>query len=487
MQNSSIVKYFFKKFDAPIFNNSLWGVLSNILQNIFFSVFFIVIARKYNISDFSNYIIANTLYGFVLAFSSLGLGQWFIREMIYTKDKISLISQFFKIQLIAGVVFYLINIVLSYLLYKNDLIRTLSLLVGVNIIFDNIIYVIKFINIAELQQKRTFLILTIESVLKLIIACMLFFYKIPIIYLAFFLIALRLFTLNLFLRIGNKYLTSFHQIVFTGFKTFQIKKIVLENWVFIIIGSIAVIYWKVGNLIVSKFLSLIDVAHYEISFKLFALAQIIPVIVSTTVFPILVKLATGNLELFVNYYRKIYIAYAIYGLLAYTFIYSFSDFLIPFLFGDKFTTTSMYCKEMFFTILIFPTALLQANVLIALKRERVDMWLNIVSLLLNSLICVFGLLTFKSLSVVNFAVFVSFLLFHLLQDIILVRLKITKFVDIFIFFSIGIILVLSYHFLAGYISPISLFILFWTVLIVIISYLYYIKYSPSKLLTIPVK
>ena len=68
-------------FKGRLIGNSFWAILSSVFQNIIFSLFFIVIARKYSASDFSSYIIANTLYGMIIAFSSLGLSQWFIREI----------------------------------------------------------------------------------------------------------------------------------------------------------------------------------------------------------------------------------------------------------------------------------------------------------------------------------------------------------------------------------------------------------------------
>ena len=89
---NKISKFISSKLQSSLFKNSLWGVMSNIFQNILFSVFFIVVARRYTTEDFANYIIANTLYSFVVGFSSLGLGQWFIREMINTDDKHKLIA-----------------------------------------------------------------------------------------------------------------------------------------------------------------------------------------------------------------------------------------------------------------------------------------------------------------------------------------------------------------------------------------------------------
>ena len=185
-----------------LFTNSAWGVFANIFQNIFFSIFFVIMARLYNKIDFANYIIANTLYSFFVGFSTLGLGYWFIRELINTENKINLIEKFFKIQLILGLIFFFLNIIITSILYSNSCIQSLSLIMGINIIFDNIIYVIKYLNIAEQHQKKSSILSTVEALLKCIFGFILFIYPVNIFILSVVLIGLRLFTLNLFIRYG---------------------------------------------------------------------------------------------------------------------------------------------------------------------------------------------------------------------------------------------------------------------------------------------
>ena len=478
MLKNSIRTIYKEKIQSQLFSNSFWGILSNIFQNILFSVFFIVIARKYSTSDFANYILANTLYGFMLAFSSLGLGQWFIRELMVSEDKQYLINKFFKIQIGSGIIFYLMNIILAYSLYSNQLIRNLSLLIGVNVIFDNIIYVIKYINIAEFEQKKTFLILTIEALLKFIAACLLFVSSVPIVYLAAILILLRFITLNLFIKIGSSNLLNLKSVILAKVDKNEIKHVIAANWMFIVIGSSSVVYWRIGNILVSKLLTLNDVSNYEISFKFFSIAEILPIIISTSVFPMLVKIYGSEKDSSNNhnFYKNSFLAYALYGLLAYTFIYSFSDTIVPFLFGDKYVNTSIYCKEMFLTILVFPTALLQANLLISLRLEKTDMWLNLISLTVNFLFCFIGLYYFKSLSVVNYSILLSFIIFHICQDYILIRKKIISLNHSFYFYILSILFVFGYHYFSNFIMPIILFCSFWfCILIIYIFYAFKIK------------
>ena len=157
-------------FSNNVIKNSFWGVATNVIQNICFSAFFIIVARNYTSEDFGYYIISNTIYSLLLGFSTLGLGNWFIRELLNSTDREILINKFYKIQIIIGVLFYFINIIISYSIYTNEMIRVLSIIIGINLIFDNIIYVVKSINIADLDQIKTYFLSTLEAVIKFLIS-----------------------------------------------------------------------------------------------------------------------------------------------------------------------------------------------------------------------------------------------------------------------------------------------------------------------------
>lgn len=448
--------------------NSFMGVFANLLQNIFFSLFFIIVARRYNTIEFSSYILANTLYGLVLAFSSLGLGQWFVRRLLTEVDKEVLINQFFKLQLLIGIAFYGLNIGLAFLFYKDHLLRQLTLIIGLNVIFDNIIYVIKHINIAQMEQKKTLIIQTAESLLKIAVGCILLFIPIPMVVLAVIIITLRFLTLNVFLNIGTSFKINLAYLFKAKIDLTVFKEIVFNNWPFIVIGSISVLYWKMGNILISRFLTLEDVAHYEISFKVFSIAEVIPVIISTSIFPVLLNKMKQNKELAIKFYKKVFISYALYGLLAFTFIHSFADEMIPAMFGEKYTITSRYCKEMFLTMLIFPTAILQANLLIALNQEKIDMWLNIISLIINTCLALVGLYVIQNITVVNMAIFISFFCFHLLQDYILIKRSLTSIKEavlFYVFIAFGLVI---YYILSQWLIAILVFCTFWGMLLVFI-------------------
>lgn len=472
MKIDNLLKSIFKSEGNSVFNNTIWGIISNVIQNILLSIFFIIIARQYSKIDFANYIIANTLYSFLLGFSTLGLGYWFVREVINTNDKKQLLDKFFKMQLYVGILFYILSVIISYLLYESELIRSLSIIIGINIIFDNIIYVIKYLNIAELQQKKSFILLIFEAILKCGVACIILFYPINIILLSFILICLRLITLNLFISFGSSNSISLKKIIKARVSFKEIRNIIGQNWSFVVIGSLSIVNWRIGNIFVSKFLDFSDVANYEVSFKLLSLAYILPVIVSSTIYPLLLSAYKVSVDKMKDLYFKVFLPFFLFGILSFTFVYSFADNLIPFIFGAKFIETSKYCKEMFLVMLVFPTLLLQANVLITIKLEKLDMLCNVISLAINVSLCLIGLSIFKTLSVVNYSIFLSFLGFHIIQDVVLIKNKIANINHVFLFYATSIILVFFYYYLSTIIDKEYLFFVFWLI-IAFIFYMYY--------------
>jgi O-antigen/teichoic acid export membrane protein len=448
-------------FKNVLFKNSSWGVISQISQTVLLSLFFVILARKYSTVEFSKYIIATVLYQLITAFSAMGLSQWFIREIACTDDKKDLISKFLKIQILFGFIFYMVNIGSAFLLYDDHFIRLLCILVGVNIIFDNVINAIKSLNIAYFEQKKTFIILTIDAALKFLIGLFLFIYPLQITVLSIILIVIRFITLNLFIKYGSSSVINLKTLWKYKISFVDIRHLVFLNWPFIIISGVSIINWRMANILISKMLSITDVANYEITYRIFSIAQILPVIISTTVFPILIKLYNeGNFEKFRAFYKTIHLYYLLFGLLSFIFIYSFADYLVPAAFGTKYAMAAIYTKQMFFTILVFPTAFLQANMLIAMNLEKKDMLFNIILMCVNVSASFIGLHYLKSLSAVNYSIFFSFFIFHILQDVLLMRKKITSIKQATSFYLISAVFIITYIILYKYINPYLLFLIY---------------------------
>ena len=341
----------------PIFINSSWGIVAQVLQSVLLSLFFVLVARNYSTDVFANFIIATVLYQLIAAFSTLGLSQWFIREITGTGQKEELVNRFFKLQVYSGFTFYLINVMLGFLLYDDRQIQLLTIFFGINIVFDNLINALKCINIAEFKQQKTFVILSAEAFFKFAVTCFLFILPFSIITLTIILVLVRFVSLNLFLKLGSSKLISVKSIIRCKVPFNYLITLIRFNWPFIILGSVSMLNWRVSTVIISKVLTKLDVANYEISYRIFSVAMMLPVAVSATVFPILIRyVKEKQLKEFNAFYRQAHIYYFLFGLFSFTFIYSFIDIILPVVFGASYAATGIYTKQMFLTILVFPTA-----------------------------------------------------------------------------------------------------------------------------------
>ncbi|MES2266935.1 MAG: lipopolysaccharide biosynthesis protein [Bacteroidota bacterium] len=451
---------FFKK--SGLINNSLWGLVSTVFQTLFLSLFFVIVSRYYPIKEFSNFLIANTVYQLIVGFSSMGLGHWFIREYGQEKQENSaLIYRFIKIQTLLGIVFYVINIGLTFVMYSNEQIRLLSLILGTNIIFDNLIYALKNLNIAQFQQRKSAVIMAVDGLLRLIAGCVLFIWPISLIYLSVLLVVVRLFTVNLFIYIGTGGAIKVATLLKFKITLPDLKNNVFANWRFILIVGSSIIFWRSATIIISKFLSPIDVANYEVSYKIFSMFTIIAVVASTTVYPKFVKLIHAkNEEAVRKFYQLVFLGYTIFAVTAFAFIQSFSDTIIPFIFGQKFALASGCMQQMFLTLIVFPTVLLQANLIVAKNMERIDMILNFIVLLINLFSSLIGLHFYKSLSVINYSIFAAFVIFHIMQSVVLIRLKVSTVKSSALFYLLTAVFVFAYKYLGELLNPVAIFALF---------------------------
>jgi O-antigen/teichoic acid export membrane protein len=455
-------------FKSAILKNSFWAISSSVFQNVVFAVFFIIMARVYNTHVFSSYIIANTLYGLLLSFSSLGMAQWYIRVIKNLNEHQSANRLYFNIQLLAGILFLILNVLFSFLLYAESVIHVLSVILGLNIVIDNMINVFKTINIATYNQRQTFLILSIEACIKLGIALLVYYLVPNIIVIAVLLVLLRVITFALFYFSGD-YKNNFKGVTINRTETYrQVITTIYENRFFLFIGSISVLFWSIGSILVSKLLDSRAVADYEIAYKLFIMAEVIPLMILSSSFPKIIEYVNSPTIEKIRFMKALSYGNILYGLLAYTFVISFSDVFVPFFFGVQYAHTAQYCNEMFLTMLLFPSVLFQANLLVAIKMEKVDMYLNLLSLFINLIIAGMGLLLHYSLSAITYSIFISFLAFHLSQEYFLIKKRLTQLVDASILYLLIFGGMFSYLFLMKYVEVVFLFPLVWTTVLILI-------------------
>lgn len=441
------------------------GSVSTILQNVLLTIFFVVLARVYQPTEFAYYLTGNSLYQLFAALSTLGLGQWFSREVLQQANPLSLRLKYFKTQLLLGIAFYLLSGVAILLLYRAYPLFVICLLCCLNIVVDNWIDAFKNLNIATDNQRRNFSILLIDSSLRCLVALVLLVASLDVILLCLILVGVRLVTLLLFCIWDGFEATWLLDALNFRITVSNVRQLVLKNFYFAVIGGISIIYWRSGSIVVSKLLQPIDLAYFEIAFKVFVLFQVFPLIFSSVVFPKFVaKIRDGDRQGLFTLYKRTYLLYLGFGLCAYTFVYFLADAVVPFAFGAPYDYAAHHVKIMLLVILFFPTAFLQANLLVALGKERDDMVINVATLIVYGLSIVVGFQFFQSLEAIVYSIVFSWIFFHFVQDIYLIRAGYTDIRSMLVSNVLIIAWVFALHFSERMLNKIYLSVFFAIVL-----------------------
>ncbi|MEI2749882.1 MAG: hypothetical protein V9E88_14120 [Ferruginibacter sp.] len=87
---------------------------------------------------------------------------------------------------------------------------------------------------------------------------------------------------------------------------------------------------------------------------------------------------------------------------------------------------------------------------------------------------------YKSLSVVNYAIFFSFLAFHIIQDVVLIRKKVAHLSHVLGFYIISAAIVLLYYLLAEFIQKEYLFFIFWGGAGIMVALFFWYKKKSNK-------
>ena len=299
--------------------------------------------------------------------------------------------------------------------------------------------------------------------LKCGVAAALFVFPLSIVTFALLLLATRVISVNLFLALGTSGdVTITALLPGRHVSLAEVRSLVVSNWPWILLGGVSVANWRFGSIIISKRLGFAETAVYEVAYRLFSAALMLPVIVATAVYPMLVRLSNANDKAgFRAFYRGTYVYYLLFGCLAYTFVYSYAGVLLPFAFGSQYAAAIIPTRQLFLTMVVFPTAFLQGNVLCAMRLERRDLALNVVLLIVNVTVCLVGLAHWRSIAVINVALLTAFVTLHLLQDALLIQQGISSLRHAVAFHAATLGVVASYSMLASRWANPLVFPLYW--------------------------
>lgn len=457
------------------------GIISNLLQNIFFSFFFIILVRHYDKTNLGYYIIGNFLYATLSSIAALGIGNSYVRNYKNASDKKKVLSEFLQLMTISSICFMLINVFTSHILYNQNEIHVLSYILGLHIFIDNVFYAVRYHQFGTDRQKIAYRLLVADSIIKLVVAGLLLFFDITIIkllvFVSFFRILVLIFTWRYYMNPHN----FLDTLLSEKMNLFKLVKLIKTEHTFIIISFLAILNWRTGSFYISKYFSIEDVTEYEIAFKLFSITYMVPVVVSNALYPRFVSLQKDMHSLY-KLYRGSFIFLLLFGTGTYTFMHAFAEQIIHFLFGTNHINAVEYAKDIFLIMLPYPIIQLQASYLVAGGGEVYDLWGNLLVCCTTIILGYIFLRYYHEVTAVIYSLFLSFIVFIVFQEVVLNKYRKSFALSNLLLYGITAIGIFCFHLLVKATNHSIAFPLFWSVTIIgVLTWMFLCKKSYSDI------
>lgn len=338
--------------------NISWLLAQNAVKLIFGLTVSLYLANYLGPEDFGVYSFGISVLSILLLFTNLGIDPILIRELVENKiNKMNLLGSSFTIKLLGGLLGFLIMGLLSYYHGFNSklglvflLMSPIPLLKSLNIInsyfqslkenkypaLSNIISIIIGSSLILILIKQNFelgyfaLAYTFECIL--LIASLIYFYT------------------------SNNALRKWEVSKKTSLK------ILKESWPLIIAGAASIINTRIDQVYIGSMLSSSVLGNYSAAAKVSEFWLILPTVLSTVFYPILIDLRAANFNKYKRFLFLLIMGCFTFGIIFSTIMTYFSKDIILILFGGKYDLAGEYLALYIWSTLPYFTLFILSSV-----------------------------------------------------------------------------------------------------------------------------
>jgi O-antigen/teichoic acid export membrane protein len=360
--------------------NTTWILIEKMSRIVSGILVGILVARYLGPEQFGIISYALNIMAIFSVFSSLGMDTIIVRELVIRKDtQEEILGTSFILRLTGGIGVVIAATLYSYL-RDNTQTTFIVFLVCLSVVLQSLT-VVDFYFQAQVRSKLTAINQVITLAISSIIKLILIYVHAPVEYFASMVILEAL-------------LTATNQCIFytkTGKKIFswkfswlEVKELLSSSWPIIISGLVMVVYQKMDQVLIKRFLDLNSVGNYAAAIRISEASFFIPVAISAAVFPGIIN-AQNNKTLQTQRLTQLY------SLFIWTAIFMciggniFGDTIIGFLYKQGYELAPDIFKiHIWITIPVFFGTAWGMWMIVENKQQHI-IYLNIIS----SLICYF--------------------------------------------------------------------------------------------------
>lgn len=386
MMRSVLIKIEDSRIKKILYNSS-WLLIDKTLK-ILLGIFVGAWVARYLAPDsFGKLSYVLSFIAFFQAIANLGLNGITVRDLSSSKYKKEIIlGTVLRLRIIASVILWLVLLIIIGICYgiSND-IFILSILSGGVLIFQVSDTVDLWFQ-SQSQSKRTVKIKVLSYLLSNGIKIAFILLKLPLIYFGLvFSIEAMIVSLGLFL--SYKQFKTENQ---WSFNSILAKNMLLESWPFILSGLSIMIYMRIDQIMIMNMMDAIDLGIYSSILPLSTSWNFIPIILFTSIAPILANIKKEDLE---KYYHFLYNTFRLFSLISTLLcicVVLCSHYVVNLLYGKEYISGSMILSIHIFTnIFIFLGVAQELWIL----NERKSI-LSLYKTLIGATVCILGNIIF---------------------------------------------------------------------------------------------
>lgn len=395
--------------------NFLWTFLEKIINLTSVLLIGIFLARylgpeHYGILTYSQSYVG--MFGFLI---SLGLDNITIREVIKKEEDSNLIiSTAFILKLVAYV--FIALIINSFSYFSNDTteIKLIVFIVSLGLIQQPFNVFVNYFQ-AIVNIKYISLVVMISKVVLIITKLLLIYYKASLV--SFVVLdSLIFFLLAFFYFLHYKSYTSLKTSKIFHFDNTYALSMLKDSWPLMISSGAIMLYMRLDQIMIKEMLSLEELGYYSIGVKMAESWYFIPMIITSVLFPAILKARSVDLSLYNERLKSVFFVTSWIGIAFSAFLFFFSEYLIQFLFGAQYANSHESLSILSLAGVFVSMGYVNGKWMVAENYTKLSLYRNVLGMIVN-LCCNFILIpkygingaAFSTL----FAIFVASNLFFL--------------------------------------------------------------------------
>jgi len=370
----------FKKYAT----NTLWLISEKGIRLIFGLFVSVWVARYLGPEEFGylNYALS---YVFLFsAFSSLGLNEVIIKEIVRddksagtilgTSIAIKSLSTFF--------IFYPLLILSLYIFKVEDQAKPIIFFFSLSVVFQ-IFYVFDLFLQSQVKSKVSVLIFSIALIISNILKIIFIYLKLPTIYFAFAMameFVLGSIGLSLYYILKNSFLNHFK------FSKEIALKLIKVSWPLMLSSLLVSLYMKIDQVMIGNMINQKTVGEYAAALKFSEVWYSIPMILTASLFPAIINAKEKKGAFYYKRRIQALMSFLLWASILFALLMTFlSDFIVLSVYGVEFAKASEILKVHIWNGVFVSLGLVSGKWLIAenltmltLKRSLIGCFLNII-------------------------------------------------------------------------------------------------------------